>query len=105
MMRRHAVIAGAVLALVTIAAGIRAASDPLPRATPASVGIGPEALSASTAVLQRAVDDHRIAGAVAMLARNGRLAHVATIGYQDLSTRTPMSDRTMFRIYSMTKPI
>ena len=45
------------------------------------------------------------AAAVAMLARNGRLVHVAAVGYQDLDTRTPMTDRTIVRIYSMTKPV
>lgn len=80
-------------------------ADPLPRATPASVGISPGPLADATALLQRAVDDRRIAGAVAMLARNGSLAHVAAVGYQDLDTRSPMTERTIFRIYSMTKPV
>ena len=80
-------------------------TDPLPRATPESVGLRTEPLAASTALLRRLVDERKIAGAVAMLARNGRLAHVAAVGYQDLETRTPMTERSIFRIYSMTKPV
>jgi CubicO group peptidase (beta-lactamase class C family) len=40
-----------------------------------------------------------------MLARHGRLAYVAAEGLQDVEARTPMQERTLFRIYSMTKPI
>lgn len=40
-----------------------------------------------------------------MMSRHGKLAYVATPGYQDLATRTPMTERTLFRIYSMTKPV
>ena len=81
------------------------ADDPLPRTTPQAVGLRAEALADAAALLQQAVDNHRIAGAVAMLARNGRLAHVSVVGYQDLEARAPMTERTIVRIYSMTKPI
>jgi CubicO group peptidase (beta-lactamase class C family) len=40
-----------------------------------------------------------------MLARSGRLAYVANVGYQDVGTGARMSERTIFRIYSMTKPV
>ena len=62
-------------------------------------------LAAATAVLKEHVDAGKSAGAVAMLARHGRLAYSVSIGYQDLATRTPMGERSIFRIYSMTKPI
>jgi CubicO group peptidase (beta-lactamase class C family) len=91
--------------LAGISGSIRGASDPLPRVTPVSLGLHEDALAASTEVIQRAVDDHKITGAVAMLAKNGRLAHVAAVGYQDTASHVPMSDRSIFRIYSMTKPI
>jgi CubicO group peptidase (beta-lactamase class C family) len=98
------------LALVIVAIGAmsvapRGASDPLPRATPASLALGEDALAASSDVLKRAVDAQQIAGGVAMLARNGRLAYLATVGVQDLDTRVPYSERTLARIYSMTRPI
>ena len=80
-------------------------SDPLPRATPASVGVRADPLAASMVILRHDVDRGRIAGAVAMLARNGRLVHTAAVGYQDLESHAPMTERTLFRIYSMTKPV
>ncbi|MFN7915485.1 MAG: serine hydrolase domain-containing protein [Vicinamibacterales bacterium] len=79
--------------------------DALPRTTPAAVRVAPDALTAATAVLQRYVDERKTAGAVAMLARDGRLVYSAAVGDQSLETRAPMSERTLFRIYSMTKPV
>ena len=95
------------LAAVVLCSGPVASQqrEPLPQVDPASVGLSAEALNSATSVLQRSVDDHKVAGAVAMMARQGKLAYVATAGYQDLSTRVPMNERTLFRIYSMTKPV
>ena len=73
--------------------------------TPSAARLLPEPLAAATAVLQRHVDAGQSAGVVAMLARDGKLAYVATVGVQDLATRAPMTERTLFRIYSMTKPV
>ena len=95
------------LAAVVLCSGPVASQqrEPLPQVDAASVGLSAEALNSATSVLQRSVDDHKVAGAVAMMARQGKLAYVATAGYQDLSTRVPMNERTLFRIYSMTKPV
>ena len=49
--------------------------------------------------------EQTIAGAVAAVARNGKLAYLEAVGVQDLATRAPMTERTLFRIYSMTKPV
>jgi CubicO group peptidase (beta-lactamase class C family) len=75
------------------------------RATPSTVGLSPEGLQQATAALRQSVADHAIAGAVAGVARHGKIAYLETVGFQDLSTRTPMDERTLFRIYSMTKSV
>ena len=95
------------LAAVVLCTGLLAGQqrEALPKVDPASVGLTAEALTAATLVLQRSVDERKVAGAVAMVSRHDKLAYVATAGYQDLSTRVPMSERTLFRIYSMTKPV
>jgi len=80
-------------------------ADPLPRTTPGGVGLLDAPLAGATAVLKQHVDAGKSAGVVAMLARHGHLAYSVAVGYQDLGTRTPMSERSIFRIYSMTKPI
>ncbi|HUR32868.1 MAG TPA: serine hydrolase domain-containing protein [Vicinamibacterales bacterium] len=79
--------------------------DPMPRALATSVGLNEAALAEATAVLQRHVDAGKTAGAVAMMSRHGRLAYSVTVGSQDLATHAPMNERSLFRIYSMTKPV
>ena len=49
------------------------------------------------------VDANAIGGAVTLIARNGRQAHIETYGMRD--ARTPMTHDTIFRIASMTKPV
>jgi len=79
--------------------------DPLPRATPESVGLAPARLRLATDLLNQFVTEYKIAGAVAAIARRGKLAYFEAVGFQDLETRAPMDPRSIFRIYSMTKSI
>ena len=51
------------------------------------------------------VADGAIAGAVAGVVRRGQVAYLEAVGVQDLTTRAPMTERSLFRIYSMTKPV
>lgn len=90
------------LCLVTL---VGAEPDPLPRATPESVGLAPTRLRQATDLLNQFVTDGKIAGAVAAIARKGKLAYLEAVGVQDLEARTPMTERSIFRIYSMTKPV
>lgn len=76
-----------------------------PRATPDSVGLSAERLQGATAVLRQAVSDRKIAGAVALVARHGKIAYLEPVGMQTLETRVPMSERSIFRVYSQTKAV
>lgn len=91
----------AALALTMAAAG----ADPLPRTAPEAVGLAPARLREATDLLHRFVTEGRIAGAVAAVARRGKLAYLEAAGVQDLATRAPMDERSIFRIYSMSKPV
>jgi len=82
-----------------------AADDPLPRATPESVGLSAPRLRQATDLLNQFVAERKIAGAVAVVARRGKLAYLEAVGVQSLETQTPMSARSLFRIYSMTKSV
>ena len=93
-------IAASLLAVVSVAG-----QQPLPRVAPASVGLATDPLDEATGLLKRFVDEKKIAGAVAAIARKGKLAYIETAGVQDLETQTPMTERSLFRIYSMTKPV
>src|SRR5262245_36714725 len=55
--------------------------------------------------MQSYVDHRGFAGISTMLARRGRVVHFEQTGWQDRESRTPLSADTIFRIYSMTKPI
>ena len=55
--------------------------------------------------LQCLVDQRMIPGAVTMVARDGKLIHSSVVGYEDIETRRPMRKDTIFRFYSMSKPI
>ena len=81
------------------------AQEPLPRFAPEAVGLAPQSLDQVTGLLEESVASQRIAGAVVGIARRGRLAYLESIGVQDLETGTPMTDRSLFRIYSMTKAV
>ncbi len=56
-------------------------------------------------MVQKHVDEGRHAGAISLVARNGKIADLATFGYRDLAKREPMTPDTIVRIYSMSKII
>ncbi len=62
-------------------------------------------LSAISDLLAQSVASGRIAGAVAGVAHGGRVVYLDAVGVQDLTSRTPMTERSLFRIYSMTKAV
>ena len=95
-----------VLAVCLSATAVAAAQDrALPRATPQSVGVSPERLKDVTELLNQFVADRKIAGAVAAVARHGKVAYLEAAGFQDIESRTAMTERSLFRIYSMTKAV
>jgi CubicO group peptidase (beta-lactamase class C family) len=80
-------------------------SSPLPVAAPAQVGLSAERLERLSAVLGAEVARGRVPGAVALVARNGRIAYFESFGQRDPGAGTPMAKDSIFRIYSMTKPV
>jgi len=57
------------------------------------------------ALMQSYVDAGKTAGMHTLVAQHGKIIHQKTCGYQDIESQTPMHKDTLFRIYSMTKPI
>ena len=72
---------------------------------PAEAGLDEERLKRIDAHFARYVADGRLAGWLLTVRRHGRLAHVARCGSRDLEAGLPVTDDTVWRIYSMTKPI
>ena len=54
---------------------------------------------------QQAVDDEEVAGVRALIYQNDRMVYERNWGYRDIARKSPMSEDTIFHIYSMTKPI
>ncbi len=90
---------------VAVSLSILVQAQGLPRVAPAVVGLDQAKLGEATRLLAQFVAEQKIAGAIAAVARRGRLAYFETVGVQDLESKTPMSDRTVFRIYSMTRQV
>jgi len=78
---------------------------PLPHAQPAEVGLCPERTQRLMDVLRREVASGRLPGAVAVIARQGKIALFDAVGQQDPGTGSVMKTDSIFRIYSMTKPV
>lgn len=90
----------------TPAAATRAAaSDPLPVVPASEVGLSEAHLDSIGVVLQGHVDRGLLAGGVAGVARDGRIAWIGARGMQELEIARPMSPESVFRIYSMTKTV
>jgi CubicO group peptidase (beta-lactamase class C family) len=81
------------------------AAAPMPRATPESVGMSGERLQAATALLRQFIADRKIVGAVGAIARRGKIVYLEPVGLQSLESRAPMTERSLFRVYSMTKAV
>jgi CubicO group peptidase (beta-lactamase class C family) len=104
--RRQASRPGLLIASIAISVVATAAAwQQTTRVNPEAAGLSSERLREATALLNRYVAEQRIAGAVAAVARRGQLAYLETAGVQDLQTRAPMTERSLFRIYSMTRPV
>jgi CubicO group peptidase (beta-lactamase class C family) len=73
--------------------------------SPESVGFSSARLGRINTVMQRYVDERKLAGMVTLVARRGQTVHFETCGQADIATGAPMQLDTLFRIYSMTKPI
>src|SRR5688572_22966844 len=91
-------------AFVAVAAVV-SAQAPLPRATPDAVGMSADRLQGATALLRQFVADRKIAGAVAGVARRGKVVYLEPVGLQSFETRAPMTEGSLFRVYSMTKAV
>ena len=74
-------------------------------ATPHEVGLSAERLKSMSAVTQQFIDEKRLAGAITVVARRGKIAYFETYGMMDIAANKPMQKDTIFRIYSMTKPV
>ena len=77
----------------------------LPRVTPESVGMSSERLDRIRPAFESYVTEGKLSGVVTVVARDGQVVHFEASGNQDVGAGEPMTEDTLFRMYSMTKPI
>jgi CubicO group peptidase (beta-lactamase class C family) len=97
---KRGLLLGLLLGLIQAARG-----DELPRALPEQVGLSSSKLEKVKTAVQTLVDKKECAGAVIAVARKGKVAFLDAEGMMDIEAGKPMRPDTIFRIYSMSKPI
>ena len=76
-----------------------------PESKPEDVGLSRERLQRIHETMQSHIDSHDISGAVTLVMRKGRIAHLETHGNMDIDAKKPMARNAIFRIWSMSKPV
>jgi len=80
-------------------------SQGLPVVAPEDVGISSERLQRLKSVMQDYVEQQKLAGLTSVVARKGKVVHYEHYGMRNIETGKPIQSDTIFRIYSMSKPI
>ncbi len=78
---------------------------PLPTGRPEEVGLSTPALERLSSAIRDRVASGHVPGAVALVARHGKVAYFESFGIRDPASGAPMTNDAIFRIYSMTKAI
>lgn len=95
----------AIAALVT-AVALPAVAQGIPKAqSPEEVGFVAARLKRLSDRIEEGVKNNELPGAVVLIARNGKLVMFDSFGFRDKDAKVPMTNDTIFRIASMTKPI
>ncbi len=102
--RAHARCLAASIA-VALCSVVTAWAQGLPVAPPASVGMSAQKLDNIGRAFRQELDQGKFPGAVLLVARKGKLVYSETLGMQDKDAGKAMARDSLFRIYSMTKPL
>ena len=97
---------GASVLFACVSVGSSWADPVLPiAASPEAVGLSSSQLARIEATTQKYIESGVVPGAVMLVARRGKIAWTKTMGFRDRAAKDPMRPDSIFRIYSMTKPI
>ena len=80
-------------------------TPPLPQAKPETLGLSSVRLQRLSDAFKRDIDKGTTPGVTVMVARRGQIAWFDALGKQDPGSSMPMAQNSIFRIFSMTKPI
>ncbi len=92
-------------AFIALAFACAAFAQGLPAASPESVGMSAPKLARIGEAFKKEIDAGKLPGAVFLVARKGKLVYSEALGFQDKDAGKPIAKDSIFRIYSMTKPI
>ncbi|WP_371745023.1 serine hydrolase domain-containing protein [Bradyrhizobium sp. U87765 SZCCT0109] len=92
-------------AVLLLLAGPAARADVAPRLAPEAAGLSRERLQRIDSYLKGEIAAQRLPGAAVLIERKGKLAYVDLVGVRDPATKAPVTADTIYRIYSMSKPI
>jgi CubicO group peptidase (beta-lactamase class C family) len=98
-------IKASLFAALTLVAANGAFAESVVRTRPAEAGLSPTGLARIGAYINNEIGTNKIPGAVMIIQRHGKVAYYETFGVRDPGTKAPMTANTIFRIYSMSKPI
>jgi CubicO group peptidase (beta-lactamase class C family) len=89
--------------LTIFSSGLYASS--LYKTSPDQVGMSSKRLDKIDKVVEGIIERNELSGAVTLITRRGKLVHFKSYGYRDLETKSPMEKDSLFRLFSMTKPV
>jgi len=92
-------------ATAALAVATLAQAQPLPTATPESVGMSTERLRNIETFFAGEIERNRVPGAVVAIAHQGKLVYFKAFGFADKAKNVPMATDTLFQLASMTKPM
>ena len=94
-----------ILFWATLASGEPALEPELASIAPERVGVSGQRLAKVSELTRRYVEEKKFAGIVTMVSRHGKIIHNDALGAYGLDNDTPVANDTLFRIFSMTKPV
>ena len=94
-----------VMLLLALCAFVPASAQKSASDKPEAVGLSAERLQRINQLIERKIGEDRLVGAITLVARRGKVAHLAVAGKADVEADKPLKADAIFRIYSMTKPV
>ena len=98
-------IAVALFSTLTLWTAAAVWAQGLPLSAPESVGMSGPRLARISDAFRKEIDQGKLPGAVLLVARKGKLVYSEAVGFQDKEAGKPIAKDSIFRIYSMTKPL
>ena len=91
------------LGLISIVSSCNYSTDKI--AAPESVGLSSDTLKVAESKMQEYVDNGKLAGISTLVMKDGKIVQRANFGFADNKTQSPIENNSIFRIFSMTKPV